>query len=281
MEGLGLDVTYWTDVDLHERPELLLQHRCLFSLGHDEYWSMSMRDGTIEALDLGVNLGFLGANACYRQIRFEPSPVGPNRLQVCYKSAAEDPLFGKDNSVVTGPEWSAPPTSWPESQMIGSMYQDVEANADLVIADPTSWVWAGTGVTEGQKLPKVVQGEYDRFDSGLPGPRNVEIVAHSPVDNRGPGRFSDMTWYTTLGGGGVFATGNASWVNKLSNTTAFPDNVVPAAIPGVTEVLLRVMENVYGVLGVGLGSETQPSRANWEVVAPVSGTPAPPPTVTA
>jgi len=281
MESLGLDVTYWTDVDLHERPELLVYHRCLLSLGHDEYWSLQMRDAAIGALDLGVNLGFLGANACYRQIRLEPSPVGANRLQVCYKTAAEDPMYGVDNAVVTGPEWAAAPTSWPESQLIGSMYQDVGADADLVVADPSSWVWAGTGVTAGQKLPNVIQGEYDRFDTAEPGPRNVEIMAHSPVGNRGPGRYSDITWYTTYGGGGVFATGNASWVNKLSNTTAFPDNVVPAAIPGVTDILLRVMENVYSVLGGGLGSANQPSRANWSVVAPVSGAPAPPPTVTA
>jgi hypothetical protein len=90
-----------------------------------------------------------------------------------------------------------------------------------------------------------------------------------------------MTWYTTYGGGGVFATGNASWVNKLSQTTAFPDNVVPAAIPGVTETLLQVMENVYAVLGVGLGSANQPSRENWSVVAPASGAPGPGPTVAA
>jgi hypothetical protein len=281
MESLGLDLTYWTDIDLHEQPELLLQHRCLFSLGHDEYWSLEMRDGAVQALDLGVNLGILGANACYRQIRLQSSPVGPNRLQVCYKSASEDPLFGTDDAVVTGPEWLAPPTSWPECQLIGNMYQDVGADADLVVADPSSWVWAGTNVTAGQKLPNVVQGEYDRFDSAYPGPRNVDIVAHSPVTNRGPGRYSDVTWYTTSGGGGVFATGNASWVNKLSNTTAFPSNVVPAAIPGVTDILLRVMENVYAVLGVGLGSVNQPSRGNWSEVAPVSGAPTPPVTVTA
>lgn len=281
MESLGLDLTYWTDVDLHERPELLLHHRCLFSLGHDEYWSLPIRDGAVGALDLGVNLGFLGANACYRQIRLQPSPVGPDRLQVCYKSAAEDPLSGTDDAVVTGPEWSAPPTSWPESQLIGSMYQDVGADADLVVTDPSSWVWAGTGVTAGQKLPHVIQGEYDRFDPTLPGPRNVEVVAHSPVANRGPGRYSDVTWYTTYGGGGVFATGNASWVNKLSHTTAFPDNVVPAAIPGVTEILLGVMENVYAVLGVGLGSANQPSPASGTTLPPGSGASTPAPSVTA
>ena len=281
MESLGLDVTYWTDVDLHERPQLLAYRRCLLSLGHDEYWSQAMRDGALSGLDLGVNLAFLGANACYRQVRFQPSALGPNRLQVCYKSATEDPLIGIDDAVVTGPQWAAPPTSWPESQMIGSMYQDVAADADLVVADPSSWVWNGTNVSAGQRIPSVVQGEYDRFDLSVAGPRNVDIAAHSPVANRGPGRYADVTWYTTDGGGGVFATGSAAWVNKLAHTTAFPTNVVPAAIPGVTDILLRVMENVYAVLGVGLGSANQPSNGNWEVFASGSGEPAPPATTTA
>ncbi|HXQ58845.1 MAG TPA: N,N-dimethylformamidase beta subunit family domain-containing protein, partial [Acidimicrobiales bacterium] len=233
------------------------------------------------AHNVGVNLGFLGANACYRQIRFQDSPVGANRIQVCYKSASEDPLFGTDNALVTGPEWVAAPTSWAESQLIGSMYQDVGADAAMVVTDASSWLWSGTGVTSGQGLPHVVQGEYDRFDGAVPGPRNVEILAHSPVANRGAGRYSDVTWYTTPGGGGVFATGNAAWVNKLSNTTAFPTIVVQAAIPGVTDVLLRAMENVYATLGTGPGSSVRPSISNWQLVAPVSGTPAPTPTPSA
>ena len=92
LESLGLDLTYWTDVDLHTRPQLLMNHKCLFSLGHDEYWSQAMRQGAAQANATGVNLAFLGANACYRQIRLEPCTNGPNRLQVCYKDAAEDPV---------------------------------------------------------------------------------------------------------------------------------------------------------------------------------------------
>ena len=73
LESLGLDMTYWTDVDLHARPQLLANHRCLFSLGHDEYWSQPMRQAAAQANANGVNLAFLGANACYRQIRLEPT----------------------------------------------------------------------------------------------------------------------------------------------------------------------------------------------------------------
>ncbi len=152
-EQLGLDVSYWTDVDLHERPEVLPNHRALISLGHDEYWSAPMRTNAQTALQQGLNIAFLGANACYRQIRLEPSPLGPDRHVVCYKSAAEDPMSRVNGALVTV-NWDQPPVSDPESTLTGSMYQDVDADADLVITDPTSWVFAGTGLTAGQHLPR-------------------------------------------------------------------------------------------------------------------------------
>src|SRR5947208_7988170 len=62
-ESLGLDVTYWTDVDLHEHPERALQHKAIISLGHDEYYSSAMRNGLTRARDAGVNIAFLGPNA--------------------------------------------------------------------------------------------------------------------------------------------------------------------------------------------------------------------------
>ena len=263
LEQLGLDLTYWTDVDLHNRSALLAQHQALFTLGHDEYWSYEMRSGAQNALSGGTNLAFLGANACYRQIRLQPSSVGPNRLQVCYKDAAEDPMSRTDPQLTTV-DWNQPPLNDPESTLIGSMYQSVRANDDLVVTDGSSWLWNGCGLPDSTRLPGVVQGEYDRFVPSLSGPKNVDVLAHSPV--AGQRNWSDMTYYTTPSGGGVLASGMASWVFKLSNTTEFPWNIVPKAIPGVTDVLLRAMENVYGTFGTGPASATQPSSGNWEAV---------------
>ena len=263
-EQLGLDVSYWTDIDLHERPELLASHHALVTLGHDEYWSLEMRNGAQTAVQQGLNIAFLGANACYRQIRLEPSPVGPDRHVVCYKSAAEDPMTGKNNAVVTV-NWDQSPVNNPESLLTGSTYQDIAGNADVVISDPNSWALAGTGLTAGQRLPKAMQGEFDRYEPGPSSPANADIIAHSLVTNR-RGNYSDITWYTAQGGGGVFDTGNASWVGELSNAPLIPSNVLPAAVPGVTEYLLRIMLNVYSVLGTGPASVTHPSTGNWRTI---------------
>jgi hypothetical protein len=270
-EQLGLDVTYWTDVDLHERPQLLANHKALFSLGHDEYWSTPMRDAADQAVASGVNFAFLGANACYRQIRFQPSAVGPNRQLICYKDAAEDPVTGQNDPLVTV-NWDQSPVDRPEARLIGSTYQDVLANADGVVADPGHWVLDGSGLAGGQHVPQLVQGEFDRYVPGGAGPSNVDVITHSIVPNRG-GNYSDMTWYTASNGGGVFATGNASFVNKLSHSTLIPPNTVPNAIPGVTVPLLRIMENLYAVLGTGPASATHPSSGNWSATYRGSGAP--------
>ena len=60
-----------------------------------------MRSGVEAARDRGVNLAFFGSNAINRHIRFESSPLGPDRHEVAYKAASEDPLTGKDNAEVT------------------------------------------------------------------------------------------------------------------------------------------------------------------------------------
>ena len=53
------------------------------------------------AFTAGVNLADFGANAMYRHIRYESSPLGEARRVVCYKVAREDPLWGIDPDKVT------------------------------------------------------------------------------------------------------------------------------------------------------------------------------------
>ena len=261
LESLGLDMTYWTDIDLHARPQLLTNHRCLFSLGQDEYWSTPMRQSATLANASGVNLAFLGANACYRQIRLQPTSVGPTRLQVCYKDAGEDPIASQQPALTTV-NWNQAPVDNPESTLIGSMYQSVGAKADMVVTDASSWFYDGCNLNDGHTFSSVILGEYDRYVPSLPGPHNADVLAHSPVP--GQANWSDITYYTAPGnGGGVLASGSASFVSLLGNTGAIPPNVIPPAIPGVTDVIRRAMENVYGRFGLGPATSYGSSSGNW------------------
>jgi hypothetical protein len=253
LEGRGYDVSYMTSVDFHRRPDLVQQHRALLSPGHDEYWSKPMRDGAEAARDRGVNLAFLGANAAYRQIRFEPSALGPDRHQVCYKSANEDPMRKVDPSVVTV-NWRDAPVNRPENAMIGQQYKCNPVRDDMVIVAPNAWMFDGTGVTMNQRLATVIGPECDAYTPGKQVPPNVQILAHSPVKCGG---FSDMTYYTAPSGAGVFASGSIWWITKL--TPPGPGSPFDAIVSTTTENILRAF-------GAGPAGLTHPSEPNARTV---------------
>lgn len=263
-EKLGLDVTYWTDLDFHQRPQLLSQHQTLISLGHDEYWSAPMYDTAESAITSGVNFMFLGANACFRHIRFDSSPLGADRRMVCYKEAQEDPLYGIDNAQVTA-NWADPPIPRPQSVLLGNMYQSNGVDADMVIVDADTWLLKGSGLTNGETLSGVIGPEYDGYDAAVSSPSNLTVIAHSPVVDisDSPG-YADMTWYTRKSAGGVFTTGTNYWINRLGdNSGAF--NVALVSLPTkVTDPMIRITENVLSVCGAGPAGLTHPSAANWQ-----------------
>jgi len=199
-----------------------------------------MRTGLEAARDHGVNIAFLGANAVFRQHRFQDSGLGSCRHEVCYKSASEDPL-ARSSPELTTVNWRDPPVNRPENQLIGNQYESNPVLADMVISHADSWVFANTGLEAGARLPQLVSGEYDRYYSGPGVPDTVEILAHSPVVCQGRSSYADMTYYTAPSGAGVFDTGTQGWVSVLSapNGTSAPgpSNVVPAAVAITTNVL--------------------------------------------
>ena len=262
-ERWGLDLAYWTDIDMAAAPERLLSHRVLVSLGHDEYWSAAMLYGALYARQRGVNFAFLGANAVFRHIRLAASPTGPARRVVCYKDAAEDPLLGVNNADVTA-DWPSGPNPRPESILIGNMYQSNPVDAPLVLTAPQAWGLAGLDVRAGTALAHLVGTEYDGFDPALPGPRNVEIWAHSPLECQGRRGYADVTYYAVPGAGGVFATGTNWWVTNLGASVApVPPALVPRPVPGVSEAVSTITRNVLTVLGHGPAGLLRPSAPTW------------------
>jgi len=254
MESHNLDVSYTTDVNVSEDPSLLLQHKTFISLGHDEYYSLSMYNGLEAARDAGVNLVFLGANAVYRHIRLQSSPLGPDRVEVDYKNAKADPLYGIDNADVTPWAWRDPPNNRPESALLGEMWQCNPVRANMVITDPSSWLFAGTGLAQGAQIPNIVGPEYDHFSAEQPNPGDVEVVASSPVDCNGLHSTADMTYYSNPGSeAGVWDTGTIDWVGQV--LASCPTCAPPDAVT-------RITDNVLAAFGTGPAGRIHPSHAN-------------------
>lgn len=261
LESQGVDVTYATDIDLHQRPQLLRNHKVIISGSHDEYYSSAMRSGLLGARDHGVNIIFLGANAMYRHIRLEDSPLGPDRLEVNYRDASLDPLNGVNPAEVTT-QWGDPPVPRPENAITGNTYTCNEPGltADMVVVNPVPWMFAGTGIEAGDHLPAMVREEYDRL-ALLPGvPPKVELITHSPLTCRGKASYSDMVYSTVPSGAGVLAVGTLLFEPHLGPLCTTPGLAAP---PSRTDCQVRrLITNVVRVFAAGPAGRTHPAKAN-------------------
>jgi hypothetical protein len=218
IEHEGYDVSYVTDTDVSENAALLLDHRGFISAGHDEYWTAAERANVEQALDHGVDLAFLSGDAVYWQARFEGSSSGgQDRTLVVYRSAA-DPLYKSDPKHATV-RWQDPPINNPENLLTGTLYagQTDPFTQDWVVADTNSWLFAGTGLNPGDRVPGVVGKEFDRADPGERSPNGLQILSHSPVTiltpagKRPDSGIAESTLYTAPSGAIVFSAGTVTW----------------------------------------------------------------------
>ena len=254
-ERLGPPLAYLTSVDLDLDPNVLAGARAMISEGHDEYWSPAMRAAVTRARDQGMNVAFFGANAIFRKIRFESSPLGPDRVEVNYKVAPEDPLYGKDNALVTG-NWPTPPAADPESSLVGQSYVcSVTGNFPMVVTDPGSWVWAGAGLHAGESLPGLVGPEFDQVNPAEPTPRPIEVLARSPVSCGAAPTYSDVSYYVAASGAGVFDAGTEDWMCALPEAEGCP---VPAA--AVRRAIGAATANVLTAFAAGPAGRAHPAR---------------------
>ncbi len=251
LEREGYDVAYQTDVDTHLNGASLWTHQALISVGQSEFWTANIRNNIEFALSHGQSIGSFGANAGYWQSRLNPSSTGQAaRTLVCYKQAAlaQDP-FALDadptNDIYITTLWRASPVSRPENALLGIMYSYETVHSDVVISDAAHWVFAGTNLHNGDKLPGLLGGLIDSyFDNGL-APANTQILAHSPATAT---IFGDMSIYTKTclaapcvnNAATVFSVGTLNWTWGLDGFNNNQNLVSPAA-QQITRNVLNAM----------------------------------------
>ena len=263
MEEHGLDVTYWTDITLAEHPTLLAKHKVLISPGHDEEWSNSMRQAALAGADAGVNLVFFGASPILRKVRLQASPLGADREVVNYRNPPKDPLYGIDNARVSQNWWGQAPANLPASTLVGASYVGFNnlTSFPMVVSDPSSWLYAGTGLGAGASIPGVMSSDFQAYDpTRSSNPANVEVLSHSPVTVQfNPSRhYADTVFYTMPSSkAGVFTSGTVNWIPSL---VACAPSVKQCPATAMRQLTLNVMR-VFGAAPVG---NTYPSTANWQ-----------------
>ena len=236
-EANDITLEYATNYDLHALPELLNHYKLMLSVGHDEYWSASMRDHAEAHVERGGNIAFFSGNSVCWQVRFEDS----GRILRCHKdSVDEDPVYmGGEHQFLTT-RWSDPRLRRPENLLTGvswesggyhrshGMYMTEDGAYTVTRAD--HWVFDGTGLSDGDKFGgeyTIVGYETDgcEYTSGLDGrpyptTRNgtsaeIVILAQAPA-----ARFLGHRGTATMGicerRGTVFTAATTDWAQALA-----------------------------------------------------------------
>lgn len=193
LEREGYDVTYATDADIDRSPGLLLNHRLVMSLGHDEYWSLRQRDAWDAALDRSTNLAAMGANAAYWQVHYAESHRTIERITQFR---------------------AIKPSGRPECRLFGVMYQYNAQRwaggppTSYTLAAPKSDPWlAATGITRGDDIPSIVGYEWDTLMPGCFPGRVTKLFTAKPTGSDGVPYAADAVRATARSGARVFATG--------------------------------------------------------------------------
>ncbi|MDP4219749.1 MAG: hypothetical protein Q8916_03145 [Bacteroidota bacterium] len=243
LEHENINAEFCTRTDLDRDPAFLDHYKTLVLVGHDEYWSRPERNAIQDLVNRGGRLIILSGNTCWWQVRFEDSL----RTMVCYKDAELDPLFGKNDSIVTT-LWSSEVVNYPENSLTGtsfrhggyvnhdSIYPQSKGYGGYTVIHSNSWIYEKTnlhnGDVFGQADPIVgyeVDGALWRWSrdstielipTGNPkgqAPSNFSILGLSPAadDKGGLVGTATMGYYTTPSGGAVFNAATPDWVNGL------------------------------------------------------------------
>ena len=120
-----------------------------------------------------------------------------------------------DEPSLTSCAWRSKPINEPEAMVVGQMYAHVVARpADWRVVQAGHWLYAGTGLRDGDRLTNLVGQEYDTFYPQYAPPGTL-LLAESPVepncvDPTTPALHT-ATLYSAPSGATVFAAGTMQW----------------------------------------------------------------------
>ncbi|MBI2431520.1 MAG: hypothetical protein HYV26_01470, partial [Candidatus Hydrogenedentes bacterium] len=176
LEREGYDVTYCSNTDVHDNVQCITRAKAMISVGHDEYWSLEQYAHVKAAIDAGVNVAFLSGNTCCFVAPLTPSAAGrPHRVltrQGTYgamsaKEAARMgpfPMYGPDEGLIIGARNIMP----------------FNGSDDWIVSDDSAWIFEGTGMKNGDRIPGLVGWEFHGDPADIPG---LQVVARGAARN--------------------------------------------------------------------------------------------------
>jgi len=266
LEQQGYDVTYRSNIDTHADPKALDLIKCFLSVGHDEYWTLGMYENVKKAVDNGLNVAFLSGNSVKWVIELKSGVKKANkfdgeaglaldgsRLSIepdvesrPFRIIARKGRFGglskeeKARKNYAGPFAMAGPN---EGLLIGARNPSPpNGSADWIVSNPDHWVFEGTGMKKGDRIPGLVGWEHHGDPAAIPG---LEVVAEGTTINSGGAESHyTATVYPGPKGNWVFNAATIFWSMGLAQ----PPGLVPphshfGRPHGVDERVQRITAN--------------------------------------
>ncbi|MER3416409.1 MAG: hypothetical protein C4297_09395 [Gemmataceae bacterium] len=242
MEQEGYDVSYISNVDTHADGPGLLRAKALLSVGHDEYWTLDMYQHVQRAIQQGLNVAFLSGNTCYGLVEFYPNYKGrPHR------ALARLGVFGplSDLDYRAFPEMRSFKHQGPDAARLmgAASVFPVTGGADWICVNEKHWLFAGTGMKNGDGIPGLVGWEWHGNPAPLPG---LEVVASGTIKSRNVEATYTATIYPGPRGNYVFNAATIWWSDGLSAPPGYKHPSAHGAHPkGPDPRVQRITKNLF------------------------------------
>jgi hypothetical protein len=213
LEEHGYDVSYCSNSDMLT-PDHGLKCKSFISVGHDEYWDIRQYRSVEAMRDAGVSLLFLSGNAVCWVTPFRESVDGrPNRIIFRGGPYGAENDYAKGRQKEHGP---FPERGPDEGLLMGARnVEPVNGGGDWIVDRPEHWIFAGTGVKKGDRIPGLIGWEYHGDPAAIPA---LEVVAKGTawVGGQTPQKWA-ATIYPGPKGNFVFNASTIFWAQGLSS----------------------------------------------------------------
>jgi hypothetical protein len=251
LEQHGYDMTYCSNSDMLTS-ERGLKCKTFVSVGHDEYWDIRQFRSVEAMRDAGVSLLFFSGNSVCWVTPFMPSSDG-RANRIIFRGGP----YGADNDYAVNRERDHgpfPERGPDEGLLMGARnVEPVNGGGDWVITKPDHWIFEGTGVKAGDRIPGLIGWEYHGDPADIPG---LEVVAQGTA---WVGGERPQQWTATIYPGPkenfVFNASTIFWAQGLSSP---PGHVLPwshwSRPHGPDDRVQRITKNLFD-RAIGSGNE--------------------------
>lgn len=172
LEQHGYDVAYCSNSDL-VTPDRALKAKAFLSVGHDEYWDIRQFKSVEKLKEQGVNLLFFSGNSICWVSPFTSSKSG-NPYGRIFRAGP----YGASNYYAENRERDHGPfpERGPDEGLLMGVrnIQPVNGGGDWIVVKPDHWMFRGTGMKDGDKIPGLIGWEFHGDAAAIEG---MEIVA--------------------------------------------------------------------------------------------------------